>query len=334
MKNMIVLIMIISIGFTQHIDCVGNSITNNGFPTVADQLMKDNGIGFNVQEYGVPGSGVVQNAYKDTPEYTEVLCRGAQYIVMMLGTNDIGWYINANQDGKDKFKREYEYLVKAFKANSIVIIGTTTLRADGATNQAQINATINEMNGVIRGIANSYGLQIINFTDALGTNPINFWNDKLHPNADGTRLLGTELFNQTKNLYIGSNGLNNCEPEKVNEMAFNWEQIEDKIHFTWNSVEGATSYKLLKSHLVDGDWTHWWDSDIKTTEYFDSDFIYDWDYFCGVKAYKNNTLIGESPVSMVRYYQYLSIEDEYWDAVEDYENQKPGLLNSCSLRSR
>ena len=29
--------------------------------------------------------------------------------------------------------------------------------------------------------------------------------------------------------------------------------------------------------------------------------------------------------------EYLSIDDEYWQSVEDYDNQKPSLLNGCSL---
>ena len=119
----------------------------------------------------------------------------------------------------------------------------------------------------------------------------------------------------------------------VETMTLDWVQIENKIRFKWGVVTDATHYKLSKAWMINTVWNYRWDDTITSLEYYDMDFIYDHDYFCSVKAYKNNELIGESPKRTVRYYEYFGIEDdEYWEAIEEDDNQKPSLFNGCSMK--
>ena len=64
-RYILILIIFFTIAFSQHIDCVGCSITRNGYPGYANQLMLTNSYAWRVHNYGVPGSGVIKNAYKD-----------------------------------------------------------------------------------------------------------------------------------------------------------------------------------------------------------------------------------------------------------------------------
>ena len=334
-KSIFTILILISFSSSQHIDCVGCSITRNGYPGVTNNLMIANGYEWRVHNYGVPGAGVVQSAYKNKSKYTEVICREAEIVVLLLGANDWGWYSVADQSGKDNWEVEYRKLVTEFGKNSTVVLGYLIHRVSVNGNDVTLaNATMDKMNIVIKSIANSYGLPIIDFKTAIGTDPAHFWtSDGLHPNNLGSELMGIAAYEYLKTLVPMGRKIKNCDPVvTIEKMDFDWVQIEDKIRFQWSAVNEATHYKLSKAHKVGGSDIYWWNDTITNTEYWDSDFIYDYDYFCDVKAYKHSNLIGETPKRTVRYYEYLSIDDEYWESVEDYDNQKPSLFNGCSMK--
>ncbi len=231
-KSIFTILILITFCNSQHIiDCVGSSITGNGYPGYTNKLMIDNGYVWRVYNFGVPGAGVVQNAYKDTSVYDEVISRKAERIVLLLGANDWRWYSAANQGGKDKWESEYKNLVNEFMNFSTVVLGYLIHRVSIKGNDVTLaNATMDEMNVIINEIASDYGLTIIDFKTAIGTNPAHFWtSDGLHPNSLGSELMGIAAYEHFKEYY------------------------------------------------------------------------------------------------------YLSIDDEYWQAIEDYDNQKPSLFNGCSF---
>lgn len=336
LKKIFVIVFLGCLMYGQSVDCVGSSITRNGYPGYVSNLMQSNGYAWRAYNYGVPGAGVIINAYKNTVEYAEVICREAEVVVLLLGANDWKWYSTADQGGTDRWRSEYEKLVTEFKKSSIVVLGYLIHRVSVNGGDVTLaNATMDRMNIVIASIAGKYGLLIIDFKTAIGTNPDHFWvSDGLHPSYTGSELMGAEAYNYLKTLVSTQQGINNCQDPvtQVEVMNFNWVQIEDRIRFTWNSVDEVTHYRLLKTHKVDDVWDYWWDDTITTTEYLDGGFIYDWDYFCYVEAYKHGELIGKSPVKTVRYYQYLLIDDEYWEAVKDYEEQRKIGWFGCSAK--
>lgn len=232
-KILFTILILISFIFSQKIDCVGSSITGNGYPGYTNKLMIDNGYVWRVYNFGIPGVGVVQNAYKDTSIYDLVISRKAEIVVLLLGANDWKWYSNADQSRKDMWKSEYENLIIEFEKNfSTVVLGYLIHRVSVYGNDVTLaNATMDEMNIVIKSIANIYGLAIIDFKTAIGTDSAHFLtSDGLHPNSLGSELMGIAAY-----------------------------------------------------------------------EHFKKNF-------------------------------YLSIDDEYWKAVEDYDNQKPSFFNGCSMK--
>jgi len=230
-KLLFTILILITFISSQNIDCVGSSITRNGYPGYTDNLMVANGYVWRVHNYGVPGAGVVQSAYKDSSEYGEIISRKSERVVLLLGANDWKWYSVADQNGKDKWRSEYEFLVNEFKKFSTVVLGYLIHRVPVNGGDVTLaNATMDEMNNVITVIADKYQLTIIDFKNAIGTDPDNFWpSDGLHPSERGSELMGIAAYEHFKEFY------------------------------------------------------------------------------------------------------YLSIDDEYWEATENYENQKPSIFNSCSM---
>ena len=233
-KIFFTILILITFSNSQHnIDCVGSSITRNGYPGYANDLMITNGYAWRVHNYGVPGAGVVQNAYIDKKEYDEVISRKAERVVLLLGANDWEWYSVADQDGKDKWKTKYRELIDGFQQSGevTIVLGYLIHRVSVNGNDVTLaNATMDEMNDIIRWIADYYDLTIIDFKTAIGTDSANFWpEDGLHPSDKGSELMGIAAYEHLKN-------------------------------------------------------------------------------------------------------EYLSIDDEYWEAVEDYDNQKPSLFNGCSMK--
>jgi hypothetical protein len=232
-KLLFTILILITFTNSQNVDCVGSSITRNGYPEYANNLMIDKGYDWKVHNFGVPGAGVIINAYKDTSVYNVIISRKSEFVVMLLGANDWEWYSNSTQGMKDLWRSEYEFLVNEFSDScGTVVLGYLIHRVDVGYDVTLANATMDEMNVVIQEIAYDKGLTIIDFKAAIGTNPANFWSeDGLHPNSFGSELMG------------------------------------------------IAAYK----HLI--------------------------------------TLIPK-----------LGIDDEYLEAIEDYDNQKPSLFNGCSMK--
>ena len=117
-------IFICSKTFSQNIDCVGSSITYNGYPWYANNLMVANGYTWRVHDYGVPGAGVVQIPYANTSKYEEVVQRESEIVILLLGVNDLEWYANGSQSTRDIsagkcFKKPYDETSNDCPANAV-----------------------------------------------------------------------------------------------------------------------------------------------------------------------------------------------------------------------
>ena len=149
-------IFICSKTFSQNIDCVGSSITYNGYPWYANNLMVANGYTWRVHDYGVPGAGVVQIPYANTSKYEEVVQRESEIVILLLGVNDLEWYANGSQSTRDIWESEYRILVETFIKNSRVFLGLLIHRVESIPKQIEENATLDIMNIVVNSIAKDY----------------------------------------------------------------------------------------------------------------------------------------------------------------------------------
>ena len=327
MKKIIFTILIlITFGSSQHIiDCVGNSITANGYPEIVDFWMEADEYEWDVYNYGIPGITVSISGfdYINTQSYQEVMSRKSEHIVVMLGSNDRSVVANY---GTVDWEADYRLLINNFRSVSQrVFLGTITYQIYSGQ-----NSVIDDMNGIIRQVAQDYGLTVIDFNSALGTDPDNFMADGVHPITDGKYKLARLAFDILKTY---STPPPPPPPEIIIDMeliaAYN--ETQQGIDLDWTDVPGTGFYRLNKAWSEDGVQRLWlieFHDDRHT--YRDLEIESNKTYFYGVQAFDNTT--HESPTIMITTPIYLGIDDEYWQAVEDYDNQKPFLFNGCSMK--
>jgi len=189
----IALMLLISFVFGQNIDCVGNSITANGYPEVANFWMIQDGYEWRMYNYGVPGITVSIPGfdYISTPQYQEVMSRKSEHIVVMLGANDRDI---VSHNGTYDFDQDYRSLIKNFmSASKKVFLGTITYQIYSGE-----NSVTDDINVVIRQVAQDYGLAIIDFNSVLGNDPANFMADGIHPTTEGKYKLAKLAFDTLK----------------------------------------------------------------------------------------------------------------------------------------
>lgn len=228
-KILFAILIIFTTSSSQHVDCIGGSITKNGYPGYANDLMEENGYAWRIHNYGVPGASVVaNNPYSEKDEYDEVVCREAQVVVILLGANDWQWYFE-DTDGsrKIRWRNGYVKLVQEFKKNSIVILGTLTYRISVNGDVTDANNTMDAMTVVVRSIAAEYGLGVIDFQTALGTDPAHFWpEDGLHPSDLGSEKMGIAAYEHLKDFTSEGRNINNCNDLSIKDEDY-WEAVED-----------------------------------------------------------------------------------------------------------
>ena len=184
LTKIVLLLSLFSVAFTQDIAFVGNSITASGYYQVVDDLMPR----FTAHNFGIPGITVAVAGfdYKSTSEYQLILQLKPQCTVVLLGSNDWQVYSAHTNSWGDIWESEYRFLIDNFGKNSLVFLGTIPYRISSS----EANIAIAGMNERIKKVAKEYGLQIIDFNSALGTDPAYFNADGIHPSYEGKLALG------------------------------------------------------------------------------------------------------------------------------------------------
>lgn len=196
MKKLISILILISVLFPHDIDCVGSSITADGYPETVALWLAQDGYDWNVNNYGVQGAGVVNNPYEETKEFTEVLQRDSEYVVLFLGANDADGFSSQPIEWQDYWELKYRDLIRRFDYGSPKVILGTVLYQIYSTR----NSGIDMMNARIKNIANELGLYVIDFNAALNMNPDYFQADGIHPSIDGQYQLAKIAYDYLKTL--------------------------------------------------------------------------------------------------------------------------------------
>ncbi|MFC1785866.1 GDSL-type esterase/lipase family protein [Candidatus Neomarinimicrobiota bacterium] len=277
----LILPMLINVSAAQNIAFVGNSITANGYPEIVDLLMEENGYDYELHNFGVPGITVsIPNFdYKTTQSYQDILTMRPKYIVVMVGAND--WYVYSVQglSGQNRWEDEYRYLIEHFiNVSERVLIGTLTSNA----NTSGANDWIPAMNERIRNVAQDYRLEIIDFNSALGTDPVNFIYDGIHPSEEGKYKLAVLAYNTLKKYLIQT---------LAAPLNLTVNYIEDNrcIQLKWDAVNLAQSYRVNRSYYSaeDNQQINMSYPDIDSLEYFDYDLLPSITYSYTVQALLN-----------------------------------------------
>ncbi len=193
---MVRILLLTSFLFCQDIGFVGDSITKSGYNILVEQSLE-----YETHNFGVSGIMVTGDFnYKNTQEFQDILDLEPEYIIMMLGTNDVRVY------NESLFFTEYNWLIDSF--NSIVLLCTIPYQL----NKPESDNIVNIINDKIYAIANELNLNVVDINSALGKNKDYFFEDGIHPNLEGRQIMAGEVIKMFKSLSI--------EPEY-------WEAVED-----------------------------------------------------------------------------------------------------------
>lgn len=212
MKKIFVIVFLGCLMYGQSVDCVGNSITANGYPEIADFWMVQDNYEWRVYNYGVPGITVSIDGfdYINTQAYQDVMNRKSEHIIVMLGANDRKIVLAS---GIWDFEQDYRLLINNFRTVSRkVFLGTITYQI-----YSNENFVIDDINEVVKKVASDYDLSIIDFNNILGVDSVNFLQDGVHPSTEGKYKLAKLAFDVLKSYPIYELGIDDEY----------WEAVED-----------------------------------------------------------------------------------------------------------
>jgi len=172
--------------------CVGDSITqDSGYPGMLQNMLGNKYIVIN---FGVGSTTVLTNSnrpYVNQDAYLDAKLSSPSYVAIMLGTNDAK---PVNYANIQNFITDYKMLIGSFqnlssKPKIVILIPSPIF-----SNQVEINSTNLEQGVIplIRDVASDLNLPTIDIYDLLISHP-NYFPDGVHPNADGARVIATEV---------------------------------------------------------------------------------------------------------------------------------------------
>jgi len=311
MKTIVpVALLMTSFLFGQKVACVGNSLTHTSYPTYLN-----NKISYNVKEFGVPGTTMIksnQNSYWNTQEFTDVKNWNPDYVMLLLATNDTA-PSNWNSSVAIEFGNDYREFLTNFSGR--VYLGIIPYVMPYAV-KVERNQNVDYANSIIRQIASEKGKTVLEFGKAL--KPEHYTSDGIHLNSDGQMIMADVAYDELKKTVVV------IPPKTIEDMVLiaTYNETQQAIDLDWTDVPQTEHYRLNKAwNDSTGTQQLWWlDFYDDEHSYQDFDIVPDKIYFYGVEAFEYDT--HKSPTIMFTTPLYLGIDDEYWEAVEDYEKQR------------
>ena len=174
--------------FAQKVACVGNSLTYTSYPAYLNAK-----ITATVERFGVPGATMLKahpNAYWNTTTFVDVQNWNPEYTIILLGTNDTGYW---NSTNAILYGNDYRDFLTHFSGH--IYLGIIPY-AMPLANQVARNQDIDEANAIVRQIATDYGLKTIDFQSAL--KPEHYCSDGIHMNLTGQEVMAQVAYDVIK----------------------------------------------------------------------------------------------------------------------------------------
>ncbi|MCK9618772.1 MAG: GDSL-type esterase/lipase family protein [Lentimicrobiaceae bacterium] len=192
------------IGYSQskiRIACVGNSITygarieNRGINSYPAQLGAMLGNGFEVGNFGVSGTTLLQKGnapYRKTSAYQKALDFQPDWVFIKLGTNDTK---PVNRIFLSEYVQDYKDLIVSFRQLSshprvVLLLPIPVFSTD--TTGITASVVREKLLPMIRQIAYETGCEVINLFNLLIESP-QLVPDKVHPSAEGATVIAKRI---------------------------------------------------------------------------------------------------------------------------------------------
>ncbi len=203
------LFLLISVGIqaadTIRVACIGNSITygsgiknrdTDSYPAVLGQLLGDK---YQVRNFGLSGRTLLNKGdrpYMNEKTFKVALNYQPNVVVIKLGTNDTK---PQNWKFQSEFKQDLSAMVDSFQALSskpriFLCYPATAFSVTWGINDSII---VNGVMPYVKAVSKEKKLKIIDLHKVtIGKSEL--FPDKIHPNAEGARILATTVFKAIK----------------------------------------------------------------------------------------------------------------------------------------
>lgn len=174
--------------------CIGDSITE--LPYYPNELQALLGTNYTVENFGVGSATVLLDTdkpYMDQIRFVEAKNFLPDVVIIMLGTND------AREDhfeSIENFVSDYTKLVneiQALESNPKIFLAKPPPIFDNEFHMKNENL-VDEIIPQIEQIANTEGLTVVDVYGALEGRPEYFWNDGVHPNSEGGKVIAYTVY--------------------------------------------------------------------------------------------------------------------------------------------
>ncbi len=211
-KILLVLLVLFTLGCKQkkdhiNISCVGDSITfgsgikntNNSYPFQLESML---GQKFTVRNFGRNSATMLQKGnlpYWTQKEYNNAMRSNPDLVIIMLGTNDTK---PQNWQYKSMYKTDYKNLINQFKHLSTHPEVWIALPPPIFEAKYGLNDTIvaNKLLPLIKEVAKEENLKLID-NNTLFKNKPELFNDGIHPNEKGARIMAENIAKEIKLFY-------------------------------------------------------------------------------------------------------------------------------------
>ncbi|MBQ8885241.1 MAG: SGNH/GDSL hydrolase family protein [Clostridia bacterium] len=145
-------------------------------------------------------------------EKAKILIRDADYISIMLGTNDYGWgvrplgSISDNPTAKEEATTVYgairyalDYIIAANSDVKIMLMTPPLWLSNGFDKENSVGVTLGEVREAVKAVGAEYGCKVVDMSAALPSEERYFNSDKLHISPLGYEKLSEYIKNYGKN---------------------------------------------------------------------------------------------------------------------------------------
>ena len=198
----------------------GASISDNSFARYSDELARQLAKHDDLNNYGVAAMGIggtslytfgapIDGSKRVQRDVLDVT--GAKYLILMMGTNDIGYSWNDVSDG---LIREYKNIIKKCHDKGIKVIGMTIPPNKGSGHYSESKEKMRKKaNDFILSKDSGFDLVIdISSVMASANDPekmdqkyLSPWGDWLHFNETGYKTIGKTVYNEIKDFIAKEN---------------------------------------------------------------------------------------------------------------------------------
>ena len=167
---------------------------NECYPAVLQRMLGD---GYIVSNFGVNATCVRRNSsfpYSTTEECLIVVESSADFIIIELGANDIGYLGKNEKDFDEEFVRDYTDLINGVSADVRIFLTSLTPIYDiaGLSLQA-LDYRYERVQSLIKETARENRLPLIDLFSPL-KDKHSLFPDGIHPNAEGARIIAEAVY--------------------------------------------------------------------------------------------------------------------------------------------